>query len=115
MVTAATFLISLVLLLGIGGPKLVRKFLRGYFRGVDVYVIVTLDGRTLAYKNPTELLGHPDEPLDMIPNEILMSDRSRLITTSAGSSAVLCSAVAIRIIAPRKMSVTATRRLERVQ
>ena len=73
MITAATFLILILLLLVLGGPTLVWKFLRGYFRGVDVYVIVTVDGRTLAYKNPIELLGHPDEPLDMVPNEILMS------------------------------------------
>jgi|SRR6516162_5830495 hypothetical protein len=75
MLHAATFLILLLLLLIIGGPTLVWKFLRGYFRGVDLYVIVTVDGQTLTYKNPHELLGHPDEPLDMIPNEILMSDR----------------------------------------
>jgi hypothetical protein len=45
MVTAATFLTLLALLLIIGGPKLVRKFLRGYSRGVDVYVIVTVGGQ----------------------------------------------------------------------
>ena len=75
MLHVATFLVLLVLLLIIGGPTLVRKFLRGYFRGVDVYVIVTINGQTSAYKNPRELLGHPDTPLDMIPNEILMSER----------------------------------------
>lgn len=75
MVEAATFLILLAALLVIGGLTLMRKFLRGYFCGVDVYVIVTVEGRTLTYKNPSGLLGHPDEPLDMVPNEILMSDQ----------------------------------------
>ncbi len=42
---------------------------------MDVYVVVTINGQTSAHKNPAELLGHPDEPLEMIPNEILVSER----------------------------------------
>jgi hypothetical protein len=62
-------------LLLLGGPRLVKKFLRGYFRGVDVYVVLTLEGKTVAYKNPRGLLGHEDEPLEMVPHEIFYSEQ----------------------------------------
>ena len=71
MLTATTMLVMLAALLLIGGPALVWKFLRGYFRGVDVYVVVEKGGRTLAYKNPQGLLGHADHPLDFMPNEVM--------------------------------------------
>jgi hypothetical protein len=75
MFRATAFLIMLLLLLVLGGTPLVGKFLRGYFRGMEVYVILTVSGNTVAYKNPSGLLGHEDKPLDMIPNEILHSDQ----------------------------------------
>ena len=75
MITVTTFLVLLTLLLLFGGPILVKKFLRGYFVGTDVYVILTVNGNTVAFKNPKGALGHEDKPLDMVPNEILHSDR----------------------------------------
>ncbi len=68
---STTMLVMLVILLILGGPTLAWKFLRGYFRGVDVYVVLEKDGRTLAYKNPQALLGHEDQPLDSLPNEVM--------------------------------------------
>ena len=75
MIHAAAFVIMIALLLLLGGPPLAKKFLRGYFRGMDVYVILTVDGNTVAYKNPQSLLGHEDKPLVMVPNEILYSNQ----------------------------------------
>lgn len=75
MIHAATFLILLALLLLFGGPFLVKKFLRGHFVGTDAYVILTIDGKTVSYKNPKGRLGHEDKPLDMVLNEILHSDQ----------------------------------------
>ena len=59
----------------LGGPPLVKKFLRGRFLGVDVYVILTMNGKAVAHKNPKSLFGHEDEPLDMVPNEIFYPDQ----------------------------------------
>jgi hypothetical protein len=72
---AAAFLLMLTILLLIGGPTLVRKFLHGYFVGVDVYVFLTLDGKEIAYKNPKGLFGHEDAPLALVPHEVLYSDQ----------------------------------------
>ena len=75
MLRVTAFLLTLVVLLLLGGPPLVKKFLRGYFWGVNVYVVLTLDGKTLAYKNPRGWVGYEDKPLDMVPYEIFHSDR----------------------------------------
>jgi hypothetical protein len=75
LIRVTAFVIMLAGLLLLGGPPLMKKFLRGYFQDWDVYVILILDGKTVAYKNPTGLLGHEDKPLDMVPNEILDSDK----------------------------------------
>lgn len=68
---AFTFLVILAVLFLPGGTRFVRKFLRGYFRGVDRYVLLTVDGKTVAHKNPQGEVGLDDTPLDMIPCEIL--------------------------------------------
>lgn len=73
--TATAFLLMLALLFLIGGPVLVKKFLRGYFVGVDVYIFLNIDGKLVAYKNPRGYFGHVDEPLLMVPHEILYSDK----------------------------------------
>ena len=52
MIHVTTFFALLAVLLLFGGPLLVKKFLRGYFVGANVYVILTVDGNTVAYKNP---------------------------------------------------------------
>jgi hypothetical protein len=75
VIRVTAFLLTLVVLLLRGGPPLVKKFLRGYFRGLDVYVVLTFDGKTLAYENPRGVFGHEDKPLDVVPYEIFYSDR----------------------------------------
>jgi len=59
----------------VGGPMLLKKFLRGLFWGTEFYVILTIEGEDVAYKNPKGQLGHEDNPLTMFPHEILYSDR----------------------------------------
>lgn len=49
---ALTLVVILAVLFLLGGPTFARKFLRGFFRGIDLYVLLTVDGRTVAYKNP---------------------------------------------------------------
>jgi hypothetical protein len=73
--TGIAFVIMVIGLLIPGGPILVKKFLRGYFRGVDVYVFLTLHGREVAYKNPEGWVGHEDAPLAMLPHELSYSDK----------------------------------------
>ena len=75
MLHAAVFVLLLLVLFLVGGPRLAKKFLRGYFRGVDVYVFLVVDGNTVAYKNPRGLFGYEDKPLDLVPHEILYSDQ----------------------------------------
>ena len=72
---ALTLLVMLAVPFLLGGTKFVWKFLRGFFRGVDLYVLLTVDGRTAAYKNPRGEVGLDDTPLEMIPYEILSSDQ----------------------------------------
>jgi hypothetical protein len=72
---AVTLLVMLAVLFLLGGTTFVRKFLRGFFRGVDLYVLLNVDGKTVAYKNPRGLVGLDDTPLDMLPYEILSSDQ----------------------------------------
>jgi hypothetical protein len=66
---------GIILLLAAVGVPLARKFVYGLFHGANLFVVVDVDGKTLVYKNPRELIGIPEEPLDMIPNEILYSER----------------------------------------
>ena len=72
---AVTFLVMLAVLFLLGGTTYVRKFLHGFFRGVDLYVLLPADGKTLAYKNPRGVAGVDDGPLEMIPYDILSSDQ----------------------------------------
>jgi len=44
-------------LLILGGPRLARKFLRSFFIGIDLYVILSVNGKDVAYKNPEGVLG----------------------------------------------------------
>lgn len=99
----------LVLLLLFGGPVLVKKFLRGYFVGVDVYVFLTVGGRMYAYKNRKGIFGHEDQPLAMVPHEVLYSDHFEPYYTCVGSIAEHCFAAVIRIIEPGIMPVIATK------
>ena len=71
----AAFVLVLLVALLLGGLPLVRKFLRGLFAGArnDVYVFLTIDGQTVCYKNPNSPHVHEDEPLLMVPYEILES------------------------------------------
>lgn len=66
---------GVILLLALAGVPLARKFLRGYFRGVDVYVVLELDGRTQVYKNPNKPFQPVDEPLSVVPQEIFYSEK----------------------------------------
>jgi hypothetical protein len=57
------------------GVPLARKFVYGLFHGANVFVLVPENGKTLVYKNPREVIGLEDPPLDTIPPEIVASDR----------------------------------------
>ena len=72
---ALTLVVILAVLFLLGGPTFARKFLRGFFRGIDLYVLLTVDGRTVAYKNPKGIPWADDQPLDMVPHELLSSDK----------------------------------------
>jgi hypothetical protein len=73
MAILATYLIIFAMLLWMGGPTLVKKFLRGKFLGMTVYVVLTIDGNTVAYENPRGQVGHEDFPLPAFPQETLQS------------------------------------------
>lgn len=75
VIVAATFLIILLLAFFLGGPELVRRLLRGYSGRKNLYVLVTINGQTVAYKNPQSLLGEEDTPLNAVPNEIFHSNQ----------------------------------------
>ncbi len=75
MVSLTAYLLMFTILLLLGGPPLVKKFLRGKFVGMDVYIILTINGKTVAFRNPRSAVGHEDQPLDMVPNELFYSDR----------------------------------------
>jgi hypothetical protein len=66
---------GIILLLAAAGVPLARKFIYGFFHGADVFVLVPANGETLVYKNPRELIGLEDPPLDTIPPDLLTSDR----------------------------------------
>lgn len=68
-------LFASILLLAAAGVPLARKFVYGYFHGTNVFVFVETDGKTLIYKNPREVIGLEDPPLETIPPELLSSDR----------------------------------------
>jgi hypothetical protein len=70
-----TFILMLIILFLLGGPVFVRKFLRGYFRGVDLYVFLTLEGQTVAFKNPRGIIGQEDKAMEVIPHHVAYSDR----------------------------------------
>lgn len=114
MFHAAAFLLMLAILLLIGGPTLVRKFLRGYFVGVDVYVFLTLDGKEIAYKNPKGFFGHEDEPWRWSRTKFCTLISLKPTTTSAGLTAEHCFGAVTPIIERRKTPDIATRTLGRV-
>lgn len=65
--------LMVVMIAAIAGVPLARKFLRGLARGTNLYVIVTVDGRTFAYKAPPSSLIPMNTPLAEVPQEILAS------------------------------------------
>jgi hypothetical protein len=67
-------LFGTVLLLAAAGVPLARKFVYGYFHGTNVFVFVEAGGKTLLYKNPTEMIGLEDDPLQTVPPELLNPD-----------------------------------------
>jgi hypothetical protein len=75
MLRIVAFLLLLAVALLFGGPPLARKFLHGFFRGVDVYVTFAQNGKNVVYKNPAGRLGHEDKPLDVVPREIFDSEK----------------------------------------
>lgn len=62
-----------ILLLAAAGVPLARRFVYGYFHGANVFVFVEKDGKTLLYKNPREVIGLEDDPLEIIPPELFDS------------------------------------------
>lgn len=44
-------------------------------RSIDLYVIVPVDGKEVAYKNPKSTVGHEDIPLAIFPYEALHSEK----------------------------------------
>lgn len=73
MITGLTM--GAILVLAFAGVPLARKFVRGYFRGVDIYVVLEIGGQTKVYKNPNHPFRAIDEPLLMVPHEIFYSDK----------------------------------------
>jgi hypothetical protein len=67
--------LAIILLLAALGVPLARKFVYGYFHGVNVFVFVEANGKTLLYKNPREVIGLEDDPLEIIPAELSNSER----------------------------------------
>jgi hypothetical protein len=64
-----------ILLLAAAGVPLARRFVYGLFHGANVFVFVESEGRTLVFKNPKEVIGIPEVPLETVPQEIFLSDR----------------------------------------
>ena len=52
------------------GVPIARRFIYGYFHGANLYVLLTVNGQTMVYKNPRQYFGIEDEPLQIVPNEI---------------------------------------------
>jgi hypothetical protein len=69
-VITATVL-GIILVLAVAGVPVARRFLYGYFHGVSVFVFVEHGGKTLLYKNPREVFGLEDDPLEVVPPELL--------------------------------------------
>ncbi len=69
----AAFVLSVLVAFLVGGPLLVKKVLRGFFVGNDLYVFLTIDGQLVCYKNPNRQYVHEDKPLLIVPYEILES------------------------------------------
>jgi len=65
------FLFVAILLLAVLGVPLARRFVYGYFHGTNVFVFVESGEKTLLYKNPREMIGLEDDPLETIPPELL--------------------------------------------
>jgi hypothetical protein len=68
-------LFATILLLAAAGVPLARRFVYGYFHGTNLFVFVESDGKTLLYKNPREVIGLEDAPLETIPPELFDSKR----------------------------------------
>ena len=64
-------LLAIILVLAAAGVPLAKKFLCGYFHGTNVFVFAETDGKTLLYKNPQEVVGLEDDPIEAIPPELL--------------------------------------------
>jgi len=67
------FVMAILLALAVGGPALAKKFAHRLFVGNEIYVFLTIDGRLVCYKNPNSPNIHEDEPLLMVPYQILES------------------------------------------
>ena len=67
------FVVSLfvILVLAAVGLRPARRFLYGYFHGVNVFVFVPANGKTIIYKNPREVIGLEDPALEIAPPETL--------------------------------------------
>jgi len=73
LIILTAYLLMFAILLLLGGPRLVKKFLRGKFLGATTYVVLAIDGKTVAYKNPRGHVGHEDQPLLLFPYELFHS------------------------------------------
>ncbi len=62
-------LIAVVALAALG-YRPARRFIHGIFHGSDLYVVLTVDGNQVAYKNPGRGIAVLDQPLDHVPQEI---------------------------------------------
>jgi hypothetical protein len=68
-------IVVVILVLAALGLPIARRFIYGFVHGPNVFVFVPSDGRILIYKNPRELIGLEDPPLETLPPEILSSGR----------------------------------------
>lgn len=73
MLTGAIF--GVILILAAAGVPVARRFVYGLFHGANVFVVVESEGKTLIYKNPREVIGIPEVPLETVPPEIFNSEQ----------------------------------------
>ena len=75
MFFAAAVIMLVVLVCAALGIPAARRFVYGYFHGANLYVLLTVKGRTVVYKNPPEHFGFEDHPMGVPPADLFDSAR----------------------------------------
>jgi hypothetical protein len=71
----AIFLVAVLAISKGKGMRFLRGVLRGPEGGADVFVVVSVAGKDLVYKNPNRPYNDEDKPLETIPPEIFRPDQ----------------------------------------